>query len=154
MDYQIVALDEKIVAGLSARTKNSDPEMTKTVGGLWKKFYSDGIYQAIGNKKNDCTIGLYHHYESDAAGAYDITIGCEITKDGDLPEGVRLGKISAGKYAKFVVRGNVQQAVMNFWTALWQLPLDRKYSSDFEEYQSGEDMNDMEIHIYIALNDN
>ena len=48
----------------------------------------------------------------------------------------------------------MQRAVGEFWSKLWELSLDRKYSSDFEEYQNNSaDMGNQEIHIYIALND-
>jgi predicted transcriptional regulator YdeE len=60
--------------------------------------------------------------------------------------------IPDGKYAKFVVHGDIHQAVADFWSKLWSMDLDRKYSCDFEEYQNDCETNDAEIHIYISLN--
>lgn len=40
MNYEIVNLEEKIVAGFSARTNNASPDMGKIIGGLWQKLYS------------------------------------------------------------------------------------------------------------------
>lgn len=63
-------------------------------------------------------------------------------------------KIPQGNYAKFIIKGHMQRAVGEFWSNLWGLSLDRKYSSDFEEYQNNSgDMENQEIHIFIALND-
>lgn len=152
MNYQIVNLDEKSVAGLIIRTNNSAPDMTKAIGGLWQNFFADGVYQSILNKKNKNSIGLYTNYESDVTGAYDMMVCCEIINTTDLPIDINTQIIPAGKYAKFVVYGDVQQAVAQFWSKLWLMDLDRKYSCDFEEYQSGSDMTNAEIHIYISLN--
>jgi predicted transcriptional regulator YdeE len=68
-----------------------------------------------------------------------------------IPSGLDTQVIPEGKYEKFVVHGDVQQAVVAFWTKLWSMNLDRKYSCDFEEYQSGCEMHNAEIHIYISV---
>lgn len=151
MNYEIVDLKEKTVAGLTIRTSNNDSNMSQSIGNLWQKFFADGVYQSILNKQNDKSIGLYSNYESNVQAAYDLMVCCEIRDTTRLPSGVNTQIIPAGKYAKFIVHGDVQQAVAEFWTKLWSMDLDRKYSCDFEEYQSG-DMNNAEIHIYISLN--
>ncbi|WP_445491321.1 hypothetical protein [Niallia sp. 03133] len=46
----------------------------------------------------------------------------------------------------------MQQAVGAFWQKLWKMDLNRKYSNDFEEYQSCSDGENAEIHIYPTLN--
>lgn len=152
MNYEIVQVNEKKVVGLTAKTSNNDENMTQIIGGLWQRFYNEGIYQTILNKKNGCSIGLYSNYENDASGLYNATVCCEVTSFKNLPKGADEKTIPGGKYAKFVVHGHMQTAVAEFWTKLWSMDLDRKYSSDFEEYQSGGDMENCEIHIYIALN--
>lgn len=159
MNYEIVYLEEKTVAGLRIRTSNSDPNMSRKIGELWQKFFEAGIFQSIPGKQNDKSIGLYTNYEMDVNHPYDVMVCCEVDADNDAlssslsaASGVESETIAAGKYAKFVVHGHMQQAVAEFWTKLWAMNLDRKYSSDFEEYQSGGDMNHAEIHIYIALN--
>ena len=52
MDYEIVTLEEKIAVGIAARTNNASPEMGAVIGGLWNRFYSEGIYAAVPDKKN------------------------------------------------------------------------------------------------------
>ena len=44
MNYEIVNLEEKRVVGLAARTNNQSPEMGAVIGGLWEKFYGEGVY--------------------------------------------------------------------------------------------------------------
>ena len=43
--------------------------------------------------------------------------------------------IPGGRYARFVVYGDMQAAVARFWQELWEMDLDRAF-----------------IHMYIALN--
>ncbi|MDD3225657.1 MAG: GyrI-like domain-containing protein [Clostridium sp.] len=152
MDYEIVQLNEKKVAGITIRTNNNDKNMKQLIGELWQRFLTKGIYEDILNKKNNSLLGLYSDYESDANGYYNATVCCEITEYENLPKGVIKKIIPAGKYAKFIVRGNMQTAVNEFWTKLWPMNLNRKYTSDFEEYKDVSDINNCEIHIYIALN--
>ena len=59
MNYEIVTLEEKTVAGISARTNNGSPDMGAVIGGLWNRFYNDGIYAAIPEKTNTKALGIY-----------------------------------------------------------------------------------------------
>lgn len=151
MNYEIVNVEEKTVAGQRIRTSNSDPNMTRSIGELWQGFFANGVYESISHKVNDKSIGLYTNYDGDVHGEYDTMVCCEINPF-PVPIGVDIEIIPAGKYAKFVVQGEMQKAVAEFWTKLWSMDLDRKYSCDFEEYQSGCDMDNAQIHVYISLN--
>jgi len=152
MNYEVVYLKEKIVAGVTIRTSNNDPNMGKAIGETWQQFFADGVYESISNKQNDNSIGLYTNYEDKVNGAYDVMICCEISKEENLPSKINVKKIAEGKYAKFVAKGNVQKAVAECWTKIWSMDLDRKYSFDFEEYISGCEMDNAEINIYISIN--
>lgn len=152
MNYEIVYLKEKIVAGITIRTNNSDPNMSKAIGETWQKFFGDVVYKSIMNKKNNNSIGLYTNYENKVNGNYDMMVCCEISKEENLPEEIDIKRIAKGKYAKFVVKGHIQKAVAEFWKELWTMDLDRKYSFDFEEYKGGCDMDNTEINIYISIN--
>ena len=148
MNYEIVNLKEKIVAGVSTRTSNMDKDMSIKIGGLWEKFYGDGVYFSIENKINDKAIGLYTNYEGDFMNTYDVIVCAEVYKE--IPS-LDNRIIPEGKYAKFIVRGHMQKAVSEFWSKLLQMDLPRSYIADFEEYQPGGTMENAEIHIYISL---
>ncbi|MDD4844615.1 MAG: GyrI-like domain-containing protein [Anaerotignum sp.] len=152
MEYELVQLKEKNVAGIRLRTGNDDPNMSSEIGMAWQKFFAEGVYEAIPNKKNDKTIGLYTNYENGVMGKYDVMICCEVEDGAALLGDVETETITEGKYAKFIVKGHVQKAVQEFWMKLWAMDLDRKYGCDFEEYQGEGDMENAEIHIYISLN--
>ena len=150
MNYEVVELEEKVVIGISARTKNSDPQMGMIIGGLWNDFYQKGIYQSISHKTNEKALGMYTNYESGLNGSYDVVVACEVNSSENQPEELRKVIIPAGKYAKYIVHGDVQKAVGEFWNALLCEPIERAYGCDYEEYQNS-DMQDAEIHMYISI---
>lgn len=150
MDYEIVTLKEKIAVGISARTSNTSPEMGMVIGQLWNRFYNEGIYASIPDKVNAKALGIYTDYASDEKGKYTVMAACETSKVPENTGDLVIHRIPAGKYAKFVVKGDMQKAVADFWQELWTMDLPRTFHSDFEEYQNN-DMENAEIHIYIGL---
>jgi len=149
MNYEIVNLKEKTVAGFSARTNNASPDMGKIIGGLWQKLYSPEGCFTLKNRANNKALGIYTDYADDEKADYTVITACEVS-GGDVPENFELRKIPAGKYAKFVVKGHMITAVQQFWTELWNMNLERSFVCDFEEYQNA-DIENAEIHIYIGL---
>ncbi|MDD4692194.1 GyrI-like domain-containing protein [Eubacterium aggregans] len=145
MDYELVSLEEKIVVGLSATTGNNDPKMGEIIGNLWKKLYEGGVYPQINNKVDDHAIGLYSDYTGET---YCVTVGTAVSA-ADNPELARK-IIPAGRYARFLIRGDMVQAVVAAWSAIWEMDLDRSFTGDFEEYLSPDPVNG-EIAIYVAL---
>ena len=152
MNYEVVYLKEKTVAGITIRTSNNDPNMAKTIGETWQSFFVGGIYKSISNKENDNSIGLYTNYEDKINGAYDVMVCCEISKEENLLTEINVKRIPEGKYAKFVTKGHAEKAVAECWSKIWAIDLDRKYSFDFEEYVSGCEIDNAEINIYISIN--
>lgn len=149
--YEIVDLPEMTVAGIHVRTSNTAPDMGEAIGGLWQRFYGQGVYESIAQKVDAKSIGLYTNYAGDFLGEYDLYTCCAVGGK-EQPAGVEVVTIPAGRYAKFVVKGDVQKDVGAFWGDVWQMEeLDRSYTGDFEEYQPGESMTEAEVHIYIAL---
>lgn len=150
MEYEIVELQEKKVVGLRARTNNFSPDMGQVIGGLWGRFYQEGIYDQIPGKQSGKALGIYSDYAGDEKADYDITVACEVDGTGELPKGTVLSSIPAGRYAKFIVTGDMHAAVAEFWQKLWSMDLPRTFVCDFEEYQNS-DMENAEIHLYIGV---
>lgn len=150
MEYEIVNLPEKTAVGISAKTNNSSPDMCKVIGNLWKRFFEEGIFFGIKNKANEKALGMYYDYENNEEGDYSTAVACEVSSSNGNNSGLSIIKIPAGKYAKFIVKGNGITAVSDFWKELWQMNLPRTFVCDFEEYQNS-DMNNAEIHIYIGI---
>lgn len=150
MEYEVVTLSEKKVVGIEARTNNMAPDMSQVIGGLWNRFYGAGIYEGISGKVTGKGLGIYKDYAGNERNDYTILVACEVKEAKGCPQGTVAAVIPAGKYAKFVVRGDLHQAVAEFWEELWKMDLPRNFVCDFEEYQN-DDEKHAEIHIYIGL---
>ena len=142
MEYEVVTLEEKRVVGFCQRTGNDKEDMGNVIGGLWQKW------SQVNDVQNKKYIGLYTDY---VGMEYDTTVGCEVEKSTLIPEGMTEKIIPAGKYAKFVLHGDVVKTVQQAWEDIWKMNLERTFTGDFEEYQEGEDMENMEIYIYVAI---
>lgn len=147
MNYEIVELNEKIVAGVKAVTSNQDPKMGEIIGKLWKDFYG-GEVQKLQNRANAKTIGLYCDYGTPNKEDYTVFVGAEVSEKN---QSVETKIIPAGKYAKFEIKGDFVKAVGDCWTKIWQLPLERIFTADFEEYQEDSVNGEGTIIIYIAI---
>lgn len=149
MNYEIVALKEKITAGISARTNNADSGMTTVIGDLWKRFYNDGIYASIPNKMDAKALGIYMDYDGNEKDDYTVLAACEVCEE-PADEKFTVHRIPAGCYAKFTIKGDMNTVVAEAWQAIWKMDLPRTFVCDFEEYQNN-DVKHSEIHIYIGL---
>ncbi|SFB13479.1 GyrI-like domain-containing protein [Clostridium frigidicarnis] len=152
MKYEIINLEKKIVRGILKETTNINGQCTKDIGEVWQKFCTEEVYENINPRKNNKTIGLYTDYQGDFTKPYNFMACCEILNSSNLSDNFVEKIIREGRYAKFVINGDVIKAVGKFWNELWNMDLDRAYTCDFEEYQNNtEDMSNQEIHIYISL---
>lgn len=145
MNYEIVELEKKIIVGVSAKTGNQDPKMKKIIQDIWEKLFQGEVYPAIKNKVNECTIGLYSDYSESS---YLVTAGAEVSEAVN-PE-LTTKEIPAGKYAKFMLEGNINKIISEGWEEIWKTDLNRTFTGDFEEYRN-QDMLNAKIAIYIAI---
>lgn len=149
MEYEIVTLKEKIAVGVSARTNNTSPDTGAVIGGLWNRFFNEGIYASIPGKVNEKALGIYTDYAGDEKADYTAIAACETSAE---PQGEKYAvcRIPAGRYAKFIIHGDMVQAVAAAWQEIWRMQLPRSFQCDFEEYQD-DSMDNAEIHIYVGL---
>lgn len=133
----------KEISGLKIRTCNADemkPE-TQKIGALWGQFI--GTYAPPFPH-----YGVYHHYESDLNGMYDLLVGVEGDCD-CCPDTV---EIQEGRYLKFSAKGELHEAVMQCWKEIWAYFEDpsvderRAYETDFEVYSSMD-----EVAVYVGV---
>lgn len=148
MDYEIMNIEEKLLIGITEKSDYTDENMIKVIRRLWGKFFSKGIYNKIPNRKTEKNICLYSNYRDTS---FDITVCAEVNKDSDELEDTEVKVIPSGRYAKFIVEGHMQEAVIKFWSQLGEVNLNRSFVCDFEEYQCFEDLESNEIHMYISL---
>ncbi len=150
MEYEIVTLKEKIAVGISARTNNASPDMSAVIGGLWERFFNEGIYASIAGKTNEKALGIYTDYAGKEKDDYTVLVACETAEVPQAGETYTVCMIPAGRYARFIVHGDMVQAVANAWTEIWKMDIPRTFVCDFEEYQD-DSMDNAEIHIYVGI---
>jgi len=147
-NIQKVNVKAKRITGLQVSTNNRDEmsQETQKIAPLWKRFH-DEILPLL--EDNSEVYGLYHHYESDALGQFDVLVGT----DGALDlEGSATVMVEEGRYLMFPVKGELSQAIKEGWQKVWAYFEDesiderRAYATDFEKYISED-----EAEIYIGV---
>ena len=83
MKYEIVELEEKVVAGIKIKTTNKEGKAVHDIGITWQKLFANEIYKEIQNKVNNKTIGLYTEYEGDYTKPYIFLAGAEVSQSGE-----------------------------------------------------------------------
>jgi len=137
------------IAGLTARTTNRDEKAPATarIGALWNRFFAEERYASTPHRSADLRLfGVYSAYASDADGAFDVTVGVEVSQ-GDASVAVE-----AGDYLVFSGQGDMPQLVISTWQRVWQYfaahpEVARRYRSDFEAYEGPDKVS---IHVGIA----
>jgi predicted transcriptional regulator YdeE len=149
LEIQKLEFHAKTIKGLKTRTKNSDERnsTTQKIAPLWKQFYSEVLPKL---KKGDAVYGVYHNYEYDEHGEYDVLIGSEELV---LSKALHTVSLEGGRYLMFPVRGDLPQAIEETWKEIWHYFGDesvderRNFTTDFELYKS-----ENEVEIYIGVN--
>lgn len=154
---EIVGIDGFTVQGLAVRTCNKDEAQASSagIGPLWQVF---GRQIAPYLEPHGRIYGVYHHYESDADGCFNVLAGT----DALLPTHEEAHKenepaltsvsIAAGPYLVFEAHGVMPQAVIEAWGRIWRYFADpqclyrRAYTTDFERY-----LADQRVDICIAV---
>ncbi|WP_227431233.1 GyrI-like domain-containing protein [Psychrobacter sp. I-STPA6b] len=156
MSIQIKSLATPILCqGLSVRTTNQAETSHKTakLGGLWQKFYQT----QFNNLPEDAKIyGMYHNYETDATGEFDVVAGWNKTEYESHSEDIVTVTIPAGKYLVFTKKGAMPDIVIEGWDKVWNYfnksncEHTRLYDVDFEHYVNA-NPDDGQVDIYIGI---
>jgi len=126
------------VQGLGVRTRNADEmnPLTGKIPGLWAAFFA-GPLAAQAASQGAC--GVYHGYESDYRGSFDVLAGVVLAEGAAPAEGMAVVEIPAGSYAVFECCGPMPQAVIAGWGQVWAAfeqpgAPRRSYLADVEQY--------------------
>lgn len=143
---ELVNVESKIITGISVRTNNkiefsSDARLPI----LWSDFHKSYFGKKL---KPSSPYGVYHKYESDLNGNYNVLAGVE---DPSSSEDLETVTIEFGNYLKFSNQGPMPGAVIDLWGYIWEYfenspEYERSYSTDFEHY-----IDEEHVDIYIAV---
>ena len=147
------------VMGIAIRTSNAE-QMTEArpIGKQWERLFKEGVLAEIPNKADGNILVVYSEYASDKDGEYTYLLGARVTKVDNVPAGMTVKKVAAGKYAVFTSeRGPVQKVVVEMWQRVWATPKsamggERSYKTDFEVYdQRAQNPADSVVDLHVAV---
>ena len=146
-------IDAFSVIGIAVQTTNENGQAGIDIPLLWSKFMSEGIVEKIPNKIDTALHCMYTDYEKDHTKPYTTILGCKVAHLETIPEGMTGKTIKAGNYIRFAVKGNLQQgAVFKTWQKIWDTPIARTYTADFEVYgEKAQNPESAELDIFIAV---
>ncbi|WP_116772392.1 GyrI-like domain-containing protein [Maribacter litoralis] len=141
------------IIGIETETTNENGKSAEDLGELWEQFYGENVPSKIPNKISDEIYSIYTDYESDYKGKYKTIIGQRVSSLDKVPNELIGREFNGGKYQKFVAKGQMPNAVVESWQAIWakDKELNRKYTADFEVYgEKSQNGEESEVEIFIA----
>jgi len=146
------------VLGLRTRTTNAleTDAATARIPGLWHRWFAGGgAAQLSGSAPHAASYGLYHAYESDHRGAYDLVVGAAMPSTATPPPGFTRVDVPAAPYLVFRGIGARPAIVIQTWATVWEYfanhsDVRRAYTMDFERYDPAQGD---QVDIYIAITD-
>lgn len=159
MNPKVIQKDGFTVVGISARTSNGKETTTDgVIGKQWGRFMQEGLLAKIPHKADSAIVVVYTDYANDHNGEYTFVLGARVTSDADVPAGMVVQKIPAGKFAVFTSeKGAAQTVVPELWMKINSLPKtavggDRVYRADFEIYdERATDPQNLQMDAYVGI---
>ncbi len=146
MSHEIESLPRFVLVGRTCRASNADPA---PIGALWGAFFGGGGAAQIPGRVNDDLYSLYYEYEGDHTQPYTMLLGCRVADDvdvDDLPEGLVATTVPAARYAVHDVSGPQPDTLIQAWQQIWEAPLDRTYSGDFDHHVAPD-----RVRVHVAI---
>lgn len=141
------------IIGISIRTTNENGQASKEIAELWGKFMSESILAKIPNKVDNEIYSLYTDYESDHRKPYTAILGCKVENMDNIPSGMIGKSFSGGTYARTTAKGDLMQGlVVNQWSKIFEMELDRTYEADFEIFgEKAQNPSYAEVNFYVGI---
>lgn len=147
-------VEQFAVHGLTIRTNNHDEMKTSglKIGALWQDFY---VNVAPNLQTESEVFGIYHQYESDHLGEFDVTAGAthlQVQSKLSDQSTLEVSLVDSGEYLVFSNKGSMPSMVVELWQQIWAYfsaegcEYERAYRTDFEKYKSED-----EVEIYIGV---
>ncbi|MBL7920568.1 MAG: effector binding domain-containing protein [Bacteroidia bacterium] len=146
-------ISEFSVIGISVRTTNENGQAAKDIPLLWNKFFAENVPEKIGNKKSTDIYCIYTDYVKDHTQPYTTILGFKVDSLNNIPEGMVGKTIATTNYTPFIAQGKLSDGIVyNEWLKIWDAPIDRAFTADFEIYgPKAKDPENAEVEIFIAL---
>lgn len=150
---QIVKIEPFKIIGISIRTTNENGQASQEIADLWQRFMSENVISKIPNKIDNSVYSLYTEYESDHTKPYTAILGCKVENLDSVPNGMVGKSFNGGAYSKTTSKGDLMQGlVVNQWSKIFEMELDRTYDADFEIFgEKAQNPADAEVEFYVGI---
>jgi predicted transcriptional regulator YdeE len=147
------------VIGIAERTTNAK-EMSGegVIGKQWGRFMQENQLAQIPNRADSSIIAVITDYASDKDGEYTHLIGARVTSTKEVPAGMVVKKVPAGRYAMYTSeKGPVAQVVVATWQRIWAAPKsapsgNRAYKADYEVYdERAADPENAQVDVHVGI---
>lgn len=150
---QTVKIEPFKIIGISIRTTNENGQASQEIAELWQRFMSENVISKIPNKIDNAIYSLYTEYESDHTKPYTAILGCKVENLDNVPNGMVGKSFDGGTYSKTTAKGDlIQGLVVNQWSKIFEMELDRTYDADFEIFgEKTQNPADAEVEFYVGI---
>jgi len=150
---QTVKIEPFKIIGISIRTTNENGQASQEIAELWQRFMSENVISKIPNKIDNAVYSLYTEYESDHTKPYTTILGCKVENLDNVPNGMVGNSFDGGTYSKTTAKGDLMQGlVVNQWSKIFEMELDRTYDADFEIFgEKAQNPADAEVEFYVGI---
>lgn len=150
---QKVKIEPFKVIGIAIRTTNEGEKAAQEIAALWQRFLSENLLEQIPNKVDTTIYSLYTEYEGDHTQPYTTVLGCKVDSLDHIPSGMVGHAFEGGTYVKTTAKGDLMQGlIVNHWTTIWKMDLDRAYTVDFEAFgEKAQNPSDAEVDFFVAV---
>lgn len=153
MEYEEVILEGFSVVGISIRTTNKNDQSEKDIRRLRMEFFSKNIADDINNRVSDDLYCVYNDFEDGEEGHYTAIMGYKVYDTNDVTGEYAYADVEAGKYLKFITKGEIPHSARATWEYIWNTNLNRKYMTDFDVFDknSGIGSDKGQLTTYISV---
>jgi predicted transcriptional regulator YdeE len=137
--------------GLSKKTTNEGGQSSVDCGNLWQKFEKENYAERMPGRLSNEIYAVYYNYEGDYTKPFSYFIGCKVSNDAEVPQGMDSLLIPSQQYIKVISKGKMPDCIVNSWKDIWHSEINRAYKYDFEVYnERSKDWNNAAIDIFIS----
>jgi len=151
----MVELTELRLIGLmlEAKTSNRNGQSASDCGKLWQKFVQGRYAENIPGKVSNDILAVYFNYEGDYTKPFSYFIGCKVTENAVVPNGMYSIIIPGGKYRIIKAKGKLPDCISKAWGVIWSVIYARAYKTDFEIYGDNSlNPENAEVEIFLSVN--
>lgn len=149
MEYAIKKIPTFNVVGVELTVTNPEQAYFQ-IGEFWETFRTQKIKETIPNKMSPYdTIAVYTNYNRSSNG-YSLILGARTIHTVNIPDTMVGITIPEQTYAVIRVESVIPQHIQETWKKVWDMPINRRFTYDFEVYKD-EELDTAHIEFYISI---